>query len=128
VEVVTTVVVSGSTGRIGRRVVRMLERRPGIDAVTALDLGGSIHVFSLCADPIVELTLQAIDSLAEFIGCVITAGPDFDILDGADVTFRAGELIVLRNGFSVHEGADFTTIIDPSLYRASPAEQPQAER
>jgi nucleoside-diphosphate-sugar epimerase len=34
---VTSVVVTGSAGRIGRRVVRLLERQPGVDQVIGLD-------------------------------------------------------------------------------------------
>lgn len=49
----------------------------------------------------------------------ITAGPDFSIVDPGDVTFRAGAVIILRDGFSVAESAKFKAEIDPSM-RALP--------
>ncbi len=45
----------------------------------------------------------------------ITAGPSFSIVSPANVTFRAGQSIVLRNGFSVGSGASFAAEIDPSV-------------
>jgi hypothetical protein len=50
----------------------------------------------------------------------ITAGPDFSIVEPADVTFRAGAVIILRDSFSVGENAEFKAEIDPSLSDLTP--------
>ena len=47
----------------------------------------------------------------------ITAGPACSIVDPGDVTFRAGAVIILRDGFSVGENAEFKAEIDSSLMR-----------
>jgi len=44
----------------------------------------------------------------------ITAGPSFTITATGDVTFKARNLIVLRNGFSAQAGATFTADLDPT--------------
>ena len=44
----------------------------------------------------------------------LAAGP-YEITSGGVVTFRAGESIELRNGFSVFDGGTFTGTIDPAL-------------
>jgi RHS repeat-associated protein len=45
----------------------------------------------------------------------IVAGNSLTIAGGADITFRAGDRIVLDNGFTVEEGAVFRAEIDPSI-------------
>jgi glucose/arabinose dehydrogenase len=44
----------------------------------------------------------------------LTTGP-YHVLDGGEVTFRAGQQIVLRSGFEVLSGGKFTAEIDPLL-------------
>jgi hypothetical protein len=44
----------------------------------------------------------------------ITAGPSFTITATGDVTFKARNLIELRNGFSAQAGATFTADLDPT--------------
>ncbi len=44
-----------------------------------------------------------------------TAGSFQVVAPGGNVTFRAGERIVLGNGFSVETGTTFTVEIDPLL-------------
>jgi RHS repeat-associated protein len=45
----------------------------------------------------------------------IVAGNSVTIAAGADITFRAGDRIVLGNGFSVEEGAVFRAEVDPTI-------------
>ena len=54
------------------------------------------------------------DARLEQACLTVTAGP-YAIVTPGDVTFLAGELIVLRNGFSVGSGATFSAAIDPLL-------------
>jgi hypothetical protein len=45
----------------------------------------------------------------------ITAGLSFQVVAPGDVTFRAGERILLRAGFEVAAGGAFRAVIDPTL-------------
>jgi hypothetical protein len=45
----------------------------------------------------------------------LTAAPDVVIASPAEVTFLAGQKIILGDGFRVDSGARFTARIDPSL-------------
>jgi hypothetical protein len=47
--------------------------------------------------------------------CGTLAAGMYEIAQGAVVTFRAGESIELRNGFSVINGGALTAAIDPAL-------------
>ena len=49
----------------------------------------------------------------------ITAGPAYSIVAPGEMTFRAGSLIALADGFSVGTGATFTAELDPALGAAS---------
>ncbi len=65
-----------------------------------------------------SLTLEqvTIDDSHVFEACTtITAGNDLEIEGTADVTLRAGEAVVLTNGFSVESGASLTVDVDPSI-------------
>jgi hypothetical protein len=43
-------------------------------------------------------------------------GPAFEILSpGGDVTFRAGESVILGNGFSMEAGTGLEVVLDPLL-------------
>lgn len=73
---------------------------------------------ALCADGLDSLVLenQTVTGTELFEACrTITAGPDFTVGSTGDVTFRAGEKIILRDGFSVASGGSFVAGIDPSL-------------
>ena len=50
-----------------------------------------------------------------FIACRSIAAGEFVVSPPGAVTFRAGEVIVLRDGFQVDSGSDFTAEIDPTL-------------
>jgi glucose/arabinose dehydrogenase len=54
------------------------------------------------------------DTVTEEACLSLTAGP-YHVLDGGNVTLRAGQRIVLRNGFEVLSGGRFTAEIDPLL-------------
>jgi hypothetical protein len=43
----------------------------------------------------------------------ITNGSDFRVLNGGLVTWRARDLLTLRNGFEVHAGGTFEAELDP---------------
>ena len=45
----------------------------------------------------------------------ITAGGAFTVADGSTVTFTAGRLVALYDGFAVEAGGSFTSIIDATL-------------
>jgi len=59
-----------------------------------------------------NLTIYSSAYLAEACSS-ISAGPTVIVMPGADATLRAGEVIVLNDGFVVESGATFTAIIDP---------------
>lgn len=86
---------------------------PGNNQATDDDTVLSLPVDLILVDDTVVTTKVFVASNS------ITAGPDFSIVDPGDVTFRAGAVIILRDSFSVGEGAEFTAEIDPYL-RASP--------
>jgi RHS repeat-associated protein len=46
----------------------------------------------------------------------LTAGPNVTVAGGADVTFRAAEKVVIRDGFEVRDTASFEAGTDPSLF------------
>jgi uncharacterized repeat protein (TIGR01451 family) len=75
------------------------------------------ELIGLCGFP-TRLTLenQTINTTEVFKSCgSITAGTNFRIISPGNVTFRAGQSIVLENGFSVEAGATLTAEIDPKL-------------
>ncbi len=60
------------------------------------------------------LSNQSVTGTETFDGCnSVTAQSGFTVTSTADVTFRAGNLIILGNGFSVERGASFKAVIDP---------------
>ena len=46
---------------------------------------------------------------------LLTAGPALSIVSPGNVTLRAAQAVILRNGFSVGSGARLTAALDPSL-------------
>jgi Zn-dependent metalloprotease len=68
-------------------------------------------------DDFVDMTSQAVTTTETFGACdTLTAGTGFAVESPGDVTFEAGNTIVLENGFSVGSGATLTAVIDPSLH------------
>ena len=64
----------------------------------------------------IDYALQnhAITAVETYEACrTITAGPDVTVTDMGDLTLRAGESIVLGNGFSVESGGTFAAEVDP---------------
>jgi hypothetical protein len=59
------------------------------------------------------LTAQSVDTTELFEACdTITAGPDFHVLSGGNVTLRAGESVTLLDGFDVASDATLTIELD----------------
>jgi hypothetical protein len=59
---------------------------------------------------------MTIDGTHLFEACTtITAGNGLDVTGTADVTLRAGQSVVLTNGFSLAVGASLTVDIDPGV-------------
>ena len=59
------------------------------------------------------LSSLVVDTVQLFEACrSISAGPDFQIVAPGDVLFRAGEEVVLRDGFSVGQGAVFAVVLE----------------
>lgn len=66
--------------------------------------------------PDVHLSNQTVTTTTVFEACSsLRAGPAFHVGQPGDVTFRAGQRIILDDGFSVGAGARFEAVIDPSL-------------
>ncbi|HXV62153.1 MAG TPA: hypothetical protein VEK15_15745, partial [Vicinamibacteria bacterium] len=84
--------------------------------VTAVDTYGNESLASSpaqtpCMD-VLFLTNQTHTSSAIFDGCTtVSAGANFQVLSPADVTFIAGQSVVLSNGFSIGAGALFRAVI-----------------
>jgi hypothetical protein len=67
-------------------------------------------------NPDLVLQKESISSSNDFEACSsITAGPDLEIGSPATVSFRAGSVVVLGNGFSVESGARFSAWTDPAF-------------
>jgi RHS repeat-associated protein len=67
-----------------------------------------------CGGSPLVLTDQTVDTTETFESCAsIEAGPGFSIVDPGDVTLRATERVVLKDGFSVGSGARLTVSIEP---------------
>jgi CSLREA domain-containing protein len=77
---------------------------------------GAVEVLPCIATPDVVLQNDEITTTEDFAACfTLTAGPAFTIAAPGDVTFRARNAIVLRNGFSVIGGpVAFRAILDPA--------------
>jgi hypothetical protein len=62
------------------------------------------------------LTSLVIDSTVTYEACdTLTVGSGVQVLAPADVTLRAGDEVILGDGFSLGTGARLTVIIDPSI-------------
>jgi PKD repeat protein len=120
----------GSTATTGARVSHVFAE-PGIYPVTltVTDPSGGMGRAGLsvtvdgpgCAlQPDLRLTRQLVTSRRSFEACsTIETGEGFGIEASGDVLFRAGDSVVLGNGFGMAEGASLRVLIDPSL-RISP--------
>jgi hypothetical protein len=63
-----------------------------------------------------DLTAQTVNTTETFEACdTIAAGEGFEVGTTGDVTFLAGNQVVLRDGFSVAAGGRFTAGVDPTL-------------
>lgn len=68
-----------------------------------------------CIDDL-ELSSQDVTGTQFFRACqTITAGNDYRVTGTGDLTYRAGQRIVLADGFRVESGGSFVAEIDPSL-------------
>ena len=57
---------------------------------------------------------ETVDDTREYVACNMLTAGDFLIQEpGGDVTFRAGNSIVLKDGFVVESGASFRAVIGP---------------
>lgn len=77
---------------------------------------GSVEVLPCLTTPDRVLENQTVTTSEDYAGCfTLTAGPAFVVGTGAEVTFRARDAIILRNGFSVTSDAlSFRVLIDPA--------------
>lgn len=90
-----------------------------------VDLGGEIFRvdgpvgFVPCPDLL--LSDDAVMGTEIFEHCRnIAVGPSFTIGDGGDLTLRAGNKVVLRNGTTVEDSGELTLEIDPALQQTPP--------
>ena len=81
------------------------------------DQSDPLVVPTSCGEPNdLLLQNQTVDDTQEFVGCLtVTAGGGFAVGPTGVVSFRAGQSIVLQDGFSVAEGGRFDASIDPTL-------------
>lgn len=78
------------------------------DVVQAVSTAGSG-----CVDTL-DLSQQDVEGLQFFRACqTITAGDAYRVTASGELTFRAGDRIVLADGFSVETGGNFTAEISP---------------
>lgn len=73
---------------------------------------------SLTVDEVwdIEFRDQTVDSDTTIRSCsVIRAGPEARVDNAAHLTLQAGDMVVLRNGFSVEEGARLTIRLEAAL-------------
>jgi len=99
-----------------------IPERVGLAATTwavlaELDVNPFRQALPACLSPdIVDLAAQTVQGVAIFEACdTLAAGAGFAVAAPGEATFRAGRRIVLRDGFSVGNGASFRALIDPAL-------------
>jgi hypothetical protein len=83
-----------------------------------VEASDTVEVIDDCgAPPELDLESEVVDSPDLREACrSISAGPSFEVMaPPSGLTLRAGEVIVLENGFEVGNGAVFTAEIDPAL-------------
>jgi uncharacterized repeat protein (TIGR01451 family) len=94
---------------------RFYVRHVASGAFDGSDFTFAIEGQALCA-PTLDLAMETISSTEVFEACTeISAGDSFEIVSPGDVTLRAGQRVILRDGFSVGSGARLQVIIDPAL-------------
>lgn len=84
--------------------------------VTMMDETACTATFNICTLPSeVNLPAQSVGGQMTFEACnILGAGNGgFDITGSGDVTFRAGNKVVLESGFSVTPGGGLTVAIEP---------------
>lgn len=102
-----------STGNGTKTVYAQLRNSGTVrQSVDQIYLDGTCDAYSVS----LELTHQTIAGADEQIACEwIRAGDNFRVNASGDLTLRAGNQLILRDGFSVAAGGSFRAIIDPSL-------------
>ena len=85
-------------------------------AAKAGGFGLEVTVGKTCtADDDAVIPDQTVGGTVTFEGCLSLTAADVDVLSSGDVTFQAGDMIMLENGFSVASGANFTATLDQGL-------------
>ena len=81
---------------------------------TLLDVDRALEaVFELCDR---QLPAQTVDGAETFEACqVLTAGAGFEVGATGEVTLRAGERVVLGEGFAMQPGGELAIELDPAL-------------
>ncbi|MGB5999803.1 MAG: 3-coathanger stack domain-containing protein, partial [Thermoanaerobaculia bacterium] len=71
--------------------------------------------FEICSPSQLDVPDQNVSTPVPepFAACNIVTAAAFRVLEGGEVTFRAGNTIILKDGFEVHSGASFRAIIGP---------------
>ena len=96
--------------------------RVGLAATTwaiLAELDENPFYWEMAVCPDLDLESLTINTVEAYETCgILTAGPDVAVIDPGDVTFRAGEMVRLRNGFNVAGGAKFRIEIGPSPAQA----------
>lgn len=78
--------------------------------------GGRLNVRAALGESNLILENETVSGYRSYlIAGTITAGPNYTIIYPGDVTFVAGQQILLRPGFSVQAGGRFHAVIDPTL-------------
>jgi uncharacterized protein YkwD len=84
---------------------------------TVLESSDSIVLEAPCDEPLTrDLSMTTIESCQVYEACdMVSAGDQFQVGSSGDVTFLAGDRIVLHDGFSVASGGVFRAVIDPAI-------------
>lgn len=84
---------------------------------TVLESSDSIVLEAPCDEPLTrDLSMMTIESCQVYEACnMVSAGDQFQVGSSGDVTFLAGDRIVLHDGFSVASGGVFRAVIDPAI-------------
>lgn len=88
-----------------------------VDATTADHLATDVTEVTPCGEENDRvLPAQTVPDTQTFEACrTLTAGSGFGVGATGDVALRAGEKVILEDGFSVESGGSLTIEIDPTL-------------
>jgi uncharacterized protein YkwD len=97
----------------GNKTVRSQIRNGG----TVLENADSIVLEAPCDEPVTrDLSMMTIGTCQVYEACdTVSAGDEFQVGSSGEVTFLAGDRIILRDGFSVAAGGVFRAIVDPAI-------------